>query len=135
MAVYAVISYFIKPELNISLALLKKLYFVFNTIAVIFIFLILGIRRFIYFSPKIIGKNFEISRVMAKWRSIDILFLALAESIAILGLLITLMGIPFDRSFHFFVTSGLLLLILMPMEMKFINRIKALKNNQNGPMC
>jgi hypothetical protein len=135
VVIYAALAYFLKPQLNISLSLLKTLYFIFNALAVLFIIMILSIRRFIYFSPRIVGKEFDLQRILARWRSIDLLFLALAESIALLGLVISLMGISFDRSFHFFVTSGLLILILMPMEMKFNNRITALKNHQDGPMC
>lgn len=135
VVIYAAIAYFVKPQWSINLSLLKTLYFIFNALAVLFILLILSIRRFIYFSPKIIGGTFDLKHILARWRSIDILFLAFAESIALLGLVITLMGISFDRSFHFFVTSGLLILILMPLEMKFSNRITALKNHQKGPMC
>lgn len=124
--VYTVISFYLKVEINLEKNILEKIYFIMNFLTIFFIITLLAIKKRIYYSPKIIKKNDNLTQILQKWRSIDIVLLAVAETISIFGLLITLLGMPFKRTFHFFVGSALLILLLIPMDMKIRERLKNL---------
>ncbi|MBU4405266.1 MAG: hypothetical protein KKG79_06620, partial [Acidobacteria bacterium] len=68
--------------------------------------------------------DFTLTALLQRWRTIDIVLLSFAEVIAIFGLVITLLGMPFARTFHFFVSAFLLTMILMPIPWKVKDKIR-----------
>jgi hypothetical protein len=95
---------------------LKNAYDIINLIVIVLIIIVLAVRRSIYYSPRFIPGDATLTRVLQKWRSIDIVLLALAEIIPICGLVITILGMPFHRTYHFFLGGALLMIILMPVR-------------------
>ena len=90
---------------------------------------LLGVRKSIYYSPKIIREDFTLTQVLQKWRTIDLIMLGTAEILPILGLIMTFLGMPFDWTFHFFVASALLMVILMPMGIKVRSKLSILRRH------
>ena len=134
--VYALISYYlteIKKSVlvKISPENLQNIFNVLNIIAILMVVAVLAVRKTIYYSRKTIKDDFTLVQVMQKWRSIDIILIAIGESISILGLVISLAGIPFGRSFHFFVTSVLVILIIMPMNWKVRDKLRILNHQRD----
>lgn len=119
---YALIGYLMGPQARVTKSLLD-LWGIFNLIAVVMIISVLGVRRTIYFSPRLVKDDMDTVALLRKWRTIDIVLLALGETIAILGLVITLMGMPFKQTFHFFLCSFLVTLILMPIPWKVRDKL------------
>jgi uncharacterized membrane protein len=97
---------------------------VLSIISVMLIIIVLAVRKTIYFSPRLVNENFTLVALLRRWRIIDIVLLGFAETIAIMGLVITLMGMPFARTFHFFVGGFLLTMINMPISFKVRDKIR-----------
>jgi hypothetical protein len=97
---------------------------VFSIVSVILIIIVLAVRKTIYFSPRLVKEDFTLTDLLRRWRTIDIVLLAFAEAIAIMGLVSTLMGMPFARTFHFFVGGFLLTMINMPISFKVRDKIR-----------
>ena len=97
---------------------------VMNIIAIVLIILVLAVRKTIYFSPRLVRDDFTLSALLQRWRPIDIVLLSFAEVIALFGLVITLLGMPFARTFHFFVGGFLLTMINMPISFKVRDKIR-----------
>ncbi len=127
--IYAVVAYLYKPRFPLPTKQVQDLWGVFNVVAIFLIVLVLGIRRTIYFSPRLIKEEFNLQALLQRWRIIDIVLMAGGETIAILGLVITLLGMPFARTFHFFVSSALVILILMPFTFKVKDKIRIFARN------
>ena len=79
--------------------------------SIVLIIVVLAVRKTIYFSPRLVREDFTLAALLQRWRIIDIVLLSFAEVIAIFGLVITLLGMPFARTFHFFVSGFLLTMI------------------------
>ena len=92
---------------------------------------VLAIRKTIYYSGRIIKDDFTLIQVLQKWKKIDIILIAVGESIAVMGLLISLLGMPIGRTFHFFITSTLVILIIMPINWKVRDKLRILNNQRN----
>ena len=84
---------------------------VLNIVSIVLIIMVLAVRKTIYFSPRLVREDFTLTALLQRWRIIDIVLLSFAELIAIFGLVITLLGMPFARTFHFFVSGFLLTMI------------------------
>jgi hypothetical protein len=97
---------------------------VLNIIAIMLIIAVLAVRKTIYFSPRLVRDDFTLAALLRRWRTIDIILLSFAELIAIFGLVITLMGMPFKQTFHFFVGGFLLAMINMPVTFKVRDKIR-----------
>jgi hypothetical protein len=97
---------------------------VLNIVSIVLIIVVLAVRKTIYFSPRLVREDFTLSALLRRWRTIDIVLLSLAEVIALFGLVITLLGMPFSRTFHFFVSGFLLTMILMPITWKVKDKIR-----------
>src|SRR4030042_808693 len=69
---------------------------------------------------------------MAKWRRIDIFLLAIGETIPILGLCATWLGMPFERTGYIFLVSIILMFILMPVGIKIRGKLEILRRHHNG---
>ncbi len=106
---------------------LKNAYDMINLIVIVMMVVILGIRRSIYYSPRFVQDGATLEQVLKKWRGIDIVLLAVAETIPICGLVVTWLGMPFDKTFHFFVAGALLMIILMPVGIKMRSKLSILR--------
>jgi len=122
-----VIAYLVKPEIKMSPKAMEDLIAIFNIVTVMLMVVMLAVRKTIYYSPRFIKDGFTLRQVLGKWRVIDLTLLSLNESIAIMGLIATLLGMPFNRTFHFFVGSTLLTVILMPMGIKVRSKLGILR--------
>jgi hypothetical protein len=123
IAVYALVAY-LQPSRWHASKTVNGAWSVLNIVAIMLIIVILAVRRTIYFSPRLVRDDFTLTALLQRWRTIDIILLSLAELIAIFGLVITLLGIPFSRTFHFFVSAFLLTMILMPIAWKVRDKIR-----------
>ncbi len=97
---------------------------VLNIVSIVLIIMVLAVRKTIYFSPRLVRDDFSLTALLQRWRTIDIVLLSFAELIAIFGLVITWLGMPFARTFHFFVGAFLLTMILMPITWKVKDKIR-----------
>jgi len=97
---------------------------VLNIVSIMLIIGVLAVRKTIYFSPRLVRDDFTLAALLQRWRTIDIILLSFAEVIAIFGLVITLLGMPFARTFHFFVSGFLLTMINMPIAFKVRDKIR-----------
>ncbi|MEN8221874.1 MAG: hypothetical protein ABFR36_01335 [Acidobacteriota bacterium] len=134
--VYALISYYLTEVKKISFAdispdNLSNIFNIMNIAAIFMVIAVLAIRKTIYYSTKIIKDDFTLIQIIQKWRSIDIVLIAIGESISILGLVISLLGVPFGRTFHFFITSVLVILIIMPMNWKVRDKLRTLNHQRD----
>ena len=125
--IYGLLAYFIKVEPMLDKEPLKNLYDMMNLIVIVLLVVILGVRRSIYYSPRFIKEDFTLTQVLQKWRAIDIMLMAVAETIPLCGLVVTFLGMPFEKTFHFFVGGALLMVILIPMGIKVRSKISILK--------
>lgn len=125
--ILGVLSKVMKPLPTLDRKLVETIYDVLNIVVIMIMVIILAVRRTIYYSPRLIKTEFSLRQVLEKWRQIDIVLLAVAETIPIIGLVITLLGMPFNRTFHFFVASGLLMIILMPVGIKVRSKLGVLR--------
>jgi len=126
---YGLIAYFIPFRQLIKSETLDILWGIASIFVVLMMIIILALRKTIYYSPKIIQPNFTIQQVLEKWRTIDIIFLAAAETIPVCGLILCFLGIPFDKNMHFFVGAALLIIILMPMGIKVRSKLSILREH------
>lgn len=97
---------------------------ILNIVAIMMIIAVLAVRKTIYFSPRLVRDDFTLGALLQRWRTIDIILLSLAELIAVFGLVITLLGMPFRQTFHFFVAGFLLALINLPVTFKVRDKIR-----------
>ncbi|MCP4155001.1 MAG: hypothetical protein GY757_45175 [bacterium] len=124
---YALAAYFIKFDPVIEMEKLENITGAVNLIVIMVMIGILGIRRSIYYSPRLIREDFTLTQVLRKWRSIDTVLLAITELVPITGMIITFLGMPFKRTFHFFVAATLLMFILMPVGIKIRSKLSILR--------
>lgn len=134
--IYAMISIFLSNSknfrlLNLNKEELKNIFNILNIAAILMVIIILTIRKTIFYSNRFIKDGMSLKEILMVWRSLDLLLLVFGESIALLGLVITLMGVPFGRSFHFFVTSILVILIIMPVNWKIRDKLKILEQHRD----
>jgi F0F1-type ATP synthase membrane subunit c/vacuolar-type H+-ATPase subunit K len=127
--IFGLASYLIKLKPVMGTQALDNLRGALSLIVVLLMIGILAIRRSIYYSPRFIEEDFTLRQVLQKWRTIDIVLLALAETIPICGLVLALLGLPFDKNFHFFVGAGVLIIILMPMGIKVRSKLSILRQH------
>jgi len=127
--VYGAAAFFIKIEPTMKQEALEKIYGIVNLGIIMLLIAILAIRKTIYYSPKLIRHDFSIPQVLTKWRRIDLWLLAISEIIPICGLVMTFLGMPFDRTFHFFVASGILIILLTPLGIKVRSRLSILRKH------
>jgi F0F1-type ATP synthase membrane subunit c/vacuolar-type H+-ATPase subunit K len=132
MAVFALAAYFVKTKPALDKNALQNTYDMLNLIVIVLMVVILGIRRSIYYSPRFVKEEFNLTQVLQKWRTIDILLMAVAETIPICGLVITLMGMPFEKTFHFFLGGALLMVILIPVGIKVRSKLSILKKTHTN---
>ena len=125
--VYALMAKYIAIDLGLSQKLREDLYGILVLVIILIMIAILAVRKTIYYSPKLIKDEYNLTQVLEKWRTIDIILIAVAEAIPLLGLIITWVGLPFERTWFIFLTSILLLFILMPMSIKVRSKLSILR--------
>ncbi len=123
VGVFGLIAFLLKNRPYPSQAL-QDLWGIFNVIAIFVVIVVLAVRRTIYFSPRWFKSDLELPAILARWRTIDLILLAGAETIALLGLMISVLGMPFGRTFHFFVSAFLVTMILMPIPWKVSDKLR-----------
>ncbi len=134
--VYFLISYFfsgsngIRP-LTIDKNTLSTLFNVLNVVAIFMVVIVLAVRKTIYYSGKVIKDDFTLTQIMKKWKNIDIVLATIGETISVIGLFISFLGMPLGRTFHFFVTSIIVILIIMPINWKVRDKLRILNNQRN----
>jgi hypothetical protein len=126
---YGVAAFFIKIEPTMKQEALEKIYGIVNLGIIMMLIAILALRKTIYYSPKLIRHDFSIPQVLTTWRRIDLWLLIISEIIPICGLVLTFLGLPFDRIFHFFVASGILIILLTPLGIKVRSRLSILRKH------
>jgi hypothetical protein len=127
--VYGLVAYILKVKPTMTVNDQDKLYGMINLVIILIFIGIVAARRTLYYSPKIIREDFNLTQVMQQWRKIDISLLAIAETIPICGLVLSFLGMPFDKTFHFFLGSALLMVILMPVGIKVRSKLSILKEH------
>jgi hypothetical protein len=123
IVILGAVAYLVKPVQRLT-PMAENVYMVFCVIAVVVVIVVLAVRRTIYFSPRLIGDGVDLSALLAKWRTIDIVLLVCTEGVAIMGFVVRMMGLPFSRTLTFFVGSFVLGMILMPFTFKVMDKIR-----------
>ena len=123
IVIYGVIAYLLKGSFMIPRGV-QDAWGILNVAAIMLIIIVLAVRKTIYFSPRLVKDDYTLTALLRRWRTIDIVLLSFAEIIALFGLVITLLGMPFVRTFHFFVAAFLLTMILMPIPWKVRDKIR-----------
>lgn len=123
IVVYALVAYLHKGSFRFSKGVYDA-YGILNIIAIVLVIVVLAVRKTIYFSPRLVRDDFTLTVLLRRWRTIDIIMLSFGELLALFGLVITLLGMPFVRTFHFFVAAFLLTMILMPIPWKVRDKIR-----------
>jgi len=134
--IFAFISYYFTKTKTIQFieippALLNSIFNVLNIVAIFMVVIVLAVRKTIYYSARIIKEDFTLIQVLHKWKKIDIILIAVAESISVLGLVISFLGMPIARTFHFFVTSILVILVIMPINWKIRDKLRILNHQRD----
>jgi len=128
VVIYAAIAYFLSGHRSLTQAV-KDAWGILNIVSIMVIIVVLAIRKTIYFSSRLIKEPFTLPELLRRWRVIDIVLISLAEMVALLGLVITVLGMPFANTFHYFVSSFLLIMILMPIAWKVHDKLRNFKRN------
>ncbi len=123
IVIYGLVAFLYRGAFRFSKAVYDA-YGILNIVAIVLVIVVLAVRKTIYFSPRWIDENGSLTDLLRRWRTIDIILLSFAEVIAVMGLVITLLGMPFVRTFHFFVAAFLLAMILMPINWKVRDKIR-----------
>ena len=123
IVIYALIAYLHKGNFRFSKGVFNA-YSILNIVAIVLVIVVLAVRKTIYFSPRLVHDDFTLTALLRRWQTIDIVMLSFGEILALFGLVITLLGMPFVRTFHFFVAAFLLTMILMPIPWKVRDKIR-----------
>jgi hypothetical protein len=123
IVIYGLIAYLHRGGFRFSKTVFDA-YSILNVVAIVLVIVVLAVRKTIYFSPRLVSEDFTLTELLRRWRTIDIILLSFGELIALFGLVITLLGMPFVRTFHFFVAAFLLTMILMPIAWKVRDKIR-----------
>lgn len=124
IVLYALAAAFLLPDRGMPGKAVRDAWEALNIAAIALVVIVLAVRKTIYFSPRLVRDDFTLQALLRRWRAIDIVFLALAEAVALFGLAIALAGMPFRQTFHFFVAGFLLALINMPVAFKVRDKIR-----------
>ena len=125
-------AFFIKVDPVMNYESLENFSMMVNLGIVILLIAVLAVRKTIYYSPRFIKENFTLKQVLSKWKRIDFFLLAVSQVMPICGLVMTFMGMPFDRNFHFFAASAILIVLLTPLSIKVRSRLSILRKHFPG---
>jgi len=121
------VAYLLKIKQTLTTEKQDELYMAVSLVVVIVFVVILAVRKTIYYSPRLIKKEFTVTQVLQKWRVIDFILISIAGLIPLCGLVLTFAGMPFDRTFHLYLGPAILLLMLMPMTIKVRSKLSLLR--------
>jgi len=127
VVLYALLASLLKIDLGVPKEPRETIYSILIAVIIVVMIVILSVRKTIYFSPRIVKEDFTLTQVLRKWRVIDTILLAMAESIPLIGLLLTWMGIPWERTWFIFLVSILLIIILMPVGIKVRSKLNYIR--------
>jgi len=89
------------------------------------ILLIIALKRFIYFPSKIVFKTEK--EAFSYWATMDLVLIAIGESIGTIGFLIFLLGASYFRAVLLTIISVLVMMTLFPFKMRYELRIQQLR--------
>jgi len=120
---------FLQTKMQLTFIPEEKLYGIVNLFVVLTFIAVLAVRRTIYFSPKLIKESFTVQEILDKWTKIDRILLTISALIPIVGLVLTFLGLPFDKVFHLFVGPGILMVLIMPVGIKIRSKLNVLREH------
>ncbi|MCP5047118.1 MAG: hypothetical protein GY940_08085 [bacterium] len=129
---YGLVAYLIKTKPTMTTDTEETVYGIVNLFVVLIFISILGIRKSLYYSPKLIKEDFTLTQVLQKWRTVDIILLAVSEIVPICGLVLAILGMKFEKTFHFFAGTIALIIILIPMDIKVRSKLSDLRKHFPG---
>ena len=129
VAVCTLLARFISPEPTMSARTLETLFGIVVLVIIMIMVAILAVRKTVYYSSRIIKGEMSVADVLRKWNTIDIILISATETIPLLGLALTWLGVPFSRTWFIFLVSALLLVILMPMGIKVRGKLMILRQH------
>ncbi|HDP93833.1 MAG TPA: hypothetical protein ENN40_00550 [Candidatus Aminicenantes bacterium] len=127
VVVYALLARLITPEPLFSPRKLETLFSIVVLVITLIMIVILAVRKTVYYSSRLIREGMNIDDVLRKWNTVDIVLIGITETIPLLGLALTWIGVPFARTWFIFLVSALLLVILMPMGIKVRGKLMILR--------
>lgn len=130
--IITLMAYFVKLEFNLEKNLRENIYWILIFVIILILIGILSVRKTIYYSTRLIKDDYSLTQILQKWSQIDIILLAVGETIPILGLIITWLGIPFARTGFIFLVSAILMIILMPVGIKTRSKLEILRKHIPG---
>jgi MFS family permease len=130
--VYAFLAYFVKLDFNLEKNARENIYWILIFVIILILIGILSVRKTIYYSTRMIKEGDTLTQILRKWRQIDIILMAVGETIPILGLIITWLGMPFARTGFIFLVSAILMIILMPVGIKVRSKLDILRRHIPG---
>jgi hypothetical protein len=127
MVLYAALAKFVSfTVIEIDPAVSEKILYGLNVAAVVITMAILVISKKMYYA-KFLRKSFiNLEQTLKQWFKLDLICFMLAEITAVFGVVLRMAGISFGQLFHFFVLGVILILIVLPMELRILQRIKHL---------
>lgn len=106
----------------------ETLFGIFILAIIMIMVAILAARKTIYYSTRLIRDDFTLTQVLRKWKTIDRTLISITGVIPVMGLILTWLGLPFSRTWFIFLVSALLLIILMPMDIKVRGKLMILRD-------
>ena len=106
----------------------ETLFGIFILAIIMIMVAILAARKTIYYSSRLIRDDFTLTQVLRKWKTIDRTLISITGVIPVMGLILTWLGLPFSRTWFIFLVSALLLIILMPMDIKVRGKLMILRD-------
>lgn len=130
--VYMAIAYFLihpAEPLVEDPAVLDNIWMIVNVIVVLIMVAILALRRTVYYANRTVSRGDTLKDVLIKWQKIDLILIAAAEIIPVTGLVLRIMGLSFEKCFHFFLGSAILFLLLTPFGIKVRSKLQILQRS------
>jgi hydrogenase-4 membrane subunit HyfE len=131
-ALLALMAFVIKIDFRIKHGLRENIYWALIFVIILILIVILSVRKTIYYSSRFIKDDDSLVQILKKWKKIDIFLLIIGEVIPILGLIITWLGMPFERTGFIFLVSAILMVILMPVGIKVRGKLDILRKHHDG---
>jgi hypothetical protein len=132
VGIYTLIANLIKTKPMFTPDVLDKILSVANLFIVLLAIVILAMRKTIYYSPRFVKEDFTLIQVLQTWVKMDVIMLAVAEVIPILGLMLRFFGIPLKFTWVYFVAGGILMILIMPVGIKVRSKLTILRKTHTN---
>jgi hypothetical protein len=128
---FLITKYLINPANPIisNTDLLHNIWLIVNVAVIMIMIIILGSRRTLYYSKRVVNEKDSLAEILEKWQKIDVVLIVVAEIIPLMGVTLRILGVSFDRLFHFFVGTLFLFILLTPLGIKVRSRLTTLKKH------